>query len=169
MENLAKENRIDWIDMAKGYGMLFVIWAHLDSGVISSWMYTFHLPLFFFLSGYTFRTTDTFECFVKKKIKRMLIPYLWLGVGIIVFSVLLSLKNNTFSVGYVGGLFLQLLLQKRAWTLWFLACLLVVNFFFYLMHRFIKSEVILIIIAIIFPVIGACYYKAGGGTYSMEF
>jgi uncharacterized membrane protein YcfT len=39
--------RIDWIDIAKGYGILLVILGHLDVGKIGTWIYTFHMPLFF--------------------------------------------------------------------------------------------------------------------------
>ena len=42
------KNRIDWIDMAKGYGMLAVIIAHICTGPLHAWIYTFHMPLFFF-------------------------------------------------------------------------------------------------------------------------
>lgn len=39
--------RIGWVDIAKGYGILFVIFAHLGVGYIGTWIYTFHMPLFF--------------------------------------------------------------------------------------------------------------------------
>ena len=49
------KKRVDWIDMARGYGMLFVIAAHCSIGILGKWMYTFHLPLFFMLSGFLAR------------------------------------------------------------------------------------------------------------------
>ena len=50
-ENLKIQSRISWIDIAKGYGILFVIFAHLGMGMIKGWIYTFHMPLFFFYLG----------------------------------------------------------------------------------------------------------------------
>lgn len=51
LTNECKENsinrqtdRIAWIDIAKGYGILFVIFAHLDVGILGTWIYTFHMP-----------------------------------------------------------------------------------------------------------------------------
>lgn len=45
------EKRVEWIDMAKGIGLLFVFLGHLKTPFLATWIYTFHMPLFFFLSG----------------------------------------------------------------------------------------------------------------------
>lgn len=78
------------IDAAKGLGILFVIVGHVmspvmgDNGVLNmmyTLMYTFHMPLFFFLSGLTSRKLIGGRHFVDKlllmrqKAKRLLIPY----------------------------------------------------------------------------------------------
>lgn len=48
------------IDAIKGYGMLLVIAGHMNYAIIGntffSLLYSFHMPLFFFLSGYLFKT-----------------------------------------------------------------------------------------------------------------
>ena len=80
------KKRIDWIDMAKGYGMLFVIMAHCDVGVLGLWMYTFHLPLFFMLSGYTFSHKENVKDFLLKKCRTMLVPYFLLGIPMILYE-----------------------------------------------------------------------------------
>lgn len=51
---------------------------------IVGWIYTFHMPLFFFISGYWFECTNKnnkYECvhIVKAKALRLLIPYLFLS------------------------------------------------------------------------------------------
>lgn len=57
--------RIVWIDYAKGIGIFLVVFGHVLRGLVSSsilqtstleqsvdqWIYAFHMPLFFFLSG----------------------------------------------------------------------------------------------------------------------
>lgn len=63
------KERISWIDMAKGYGTLLVIYAHLGVDSLWSWMYSFHLPLFFFLSGYVFHGQKRFSDFIRKNAK----------------------------------------------------------------------------------------------------
>lgn len=54
--------------------------------VIHSWIYSFHMPLFFMVSGYLFSLTNIdfksidYAAFMKKKVIRLLIPYFALGV-----------------------------------------------------------------------------------------
>lgn len=63
------------IDIAKGIGILLVIIGH---GAIPSWskdaIFSFHMPLFFILSGYFFRD-ETPLVRMRKDAKRLLLPY----------------------------------------------------------------------------------------------
>ena len=48
------KNRIDYIDAARGIAMLLVILGHCcssNTGVVNRTVLSFHMPLFFFLSG----------------------------------------------------------------------------------------------------------------------
>ncbi len=61
----AKANRVTWVDLARGVGIILVVIGHASGGVIDSplgshaialrWIfltiYTFHMPLFFILAG----------------------------------------------------------------------------------------------------------------------
>ena len=76
MENnaLKSKNRIDWIDLAKGIGMILVVVAHTvcifmpgeTEILVRGLIYSFHMPLFFILSAYTYRSSDSGEAFLKK-------------------------------------------------------------------------------------------------------
>lgn len=40
--------RIKWIDIAKGLGIYFIVFGHISpSSAISKYIYSFHVPLFF--------------------------------------------------------------------------------------------------------------------------
>ena len=72
-------NRYEYIDIAKGIGILLVVWAHiLLVGWTHRFIYAFHMPLFFFISGYLFKSDkyNSFKDFFKKRFKRLIIPYL---------------------------------------------------------------------------------------------
>jgi len=48
--------RYDYIDIAKGLGILMVVWAHIMiTGWTHQFIYAFHMPLFFLLSGMLFK------------------------------------------------------------------------------------------------------------------
>ena len=46
---MKKGGRIETIDIAKGLGILFVVWSHAK-GPFTPYMYQFHMPLFFLIS-----------------------------------------------------------------------------------------------------------------------
>ena len=49
--------RIAWIDMAKAIAILLMVIGHEASGNIYTWIFSFHMPLFFILSGYGRRSS----------------------------------------------------------------------------------------------------------------
>lgn len=59
----AVRQRIDWIDTAKGLCMILVIVGHtLPYGnLMRNFIFSFHMPAFFFLTGYTARRPDTWQ------------------------------------------------------------------------------------------------------------
>lgn len=75
---MTKTNRIDWMDTAKGIGIFLVVWGHFyASDTLKIVIYGFHMPLFFFLSGYLYKERAmSFLAFVKKKSKQLLLPFL---------------------------------------------------------------------------------------------
>lgn len=67
------------IDISKGIGILLVLIGHSNFGqTLPTIIYTFHLPLFFFINGYLFHYSkykQSFSGFVSKKWKRLVIPF----------------------------------------------------------------------------------------------
>jgi fucose 4-O-acetylase-like acetyltransferase len=81
--------RIGFFDVARGIGILLVVLGHNDFGVISPFLdqfiYSFHVPLFFFLSGYFVNTAIPFLEFFKKRFHSVLKPY-WFTIFLIYFA-----------------------------------------------------------------------------------
>ena len=64
------KNRISYIDIAKGIGIFLVIWGHIIlSGPAYNIIYAFHMPLFFFLSGFVFSKNKFIFLVLKLQIK----------------------------------------------------------------------------------------------------
>ena len=160
--NSTTKKRIDWVDMAKGYGTIAVIFAHLAVGKIGVWLYTFHVPLFFFLSGYVFNENLKFNDFISKKGKGILIPYFTLGLPMIAFTFLQYLRNGLLNKATVIQLLKEFIFQERLWTLWFIACLFFVNIFFYFVCKFTKSDLLKFAFSVVLVCIGIYYYRCGG-------
>ena len=58
--------RLDWLDMAKGIGMILVVYGH-SYGPSNYYVYLFHMPLFFILSGFLFNREQRFGTYFYKK------------------------------------------------------------------------------------------------------
>lgn len=80
------KTRIEWIDVAKGIGIVLVSFGHLRNGdgqsvwlpsldTLISAIYLFHMPLFYFLGGLTFGMRGGFKAFLIRKAKTLLVPY----------------------------------------------------------------------------------------------
>ena len=162
MNTNANQARISWIDMAKGYGTILVILAHIGTGVGRLWIYTFHMPLFFFLSGYVFSTKYEFREFVKRKWKTIIVPYFCLGIPMVLYETFVT-RGEPKKLEVFLELMWDLLWQRRLWTLWYIACLFFLNLFFYLLVKKCNRERMLGVISAICPVIGLIYYGLGGG------
>ena len=44
-------NRLTYMDIAKGFGVLCVIAGHMGNETINRFVFSFHMPLFFIISG----------------------------------------------------------------------------------------------------------------------
>lgn len=157
--------RLSWLDMAKGYGMIAIILGHiLFRGPLRTWLYSFHIPLFFFLSGFVFHSDVPFGKFLKKKSKSLLLPYLYLGMPMLVFILAGHYFVGDFTAAdyrhYLTGFFFP----RRLWTLWFLTVLFFLNVMFYAAFRSIRSEVGRLLFALACTVLGLVYYRLGGGA-----
>ncbi len=145
--------RVEWIDVARGIGICLIVLGHvLPNCDIRKFLYGFHVPLFFFLSGATFRPGSSFAVFLKKKCKSLLIPY-WIVmfISILLFAWFgeyavntLNIQVNTFSWhGYLLGAVYGN--GKTGWLkanlpLWFLPCLFLVEVFLYWLDRGLFSR-----------------------------
>lgn len=89
---MTKSHRIEWVDIAKGIAIILMVMGH---EVKNQWIYTvifsFHMPLFFILSGYT---SSSVKSFSKLKVKLSnSFKRIWLLASLMV--VLLGLEYKT--------------------------------------------------------------------------
>lgn len=130
--------RVHWIDIAKGLGIILVCFGHIRNGSGESvWLpalnpainavYLFHMPLFFFLGGFTFSSKRPFTDFLKVKAKTLLIPYYVFSLYFLAkpIAVLLSpslsseLRTNQSYASNIGEQFYNILINGSGlWFLW---------------------------------------------------
>lgn len=134
------KNRIVWIDTARGLSIFLVVMGHTI--LPHSWLiyiYSFHMPFFFLLSGYTYfpEKYANFGNFLKRKSFSLLIPYLFFClVGLAYFIPFFKPSN-------LNETFFQMLwssnqLHAPFIPLWFLTCLFLTEIIFYFFQKYLK-------------------------------
>lgn len=79
--NLIREKvstRRDDIDMTKGIAIILMVLCHCGfHNVVTVWIYSFHMPLFFIVSGFLLheKSVRTIRANVQRKIRAIMIPY----------------------------------------------------------------------------------------------
>lgn len=71
-------NRLNVLDVAKGIGIILVVFAHVNyTHELLVFIYSFHMPLFFLISGMLFQKEKypKFGEFVKRRFKGLMVPY----------------------------------------------------------------------------------------------
>lgn len=70
--------RVQWVDWCKGIGILLVLLGHtLRTDVSLVYVYGFHMPLFFFLSGLVCNEKKyNWKSFLKSRFNTLIIPYI---------------------------------------------------------------------------------------------
>lgn len=76
----AVAKRVAYVDIAKGIGIILVVMGHNDFALISPFahklIYSFHMPMFFFMSGMFFKPDVPFFSFLRNRFNRVLKPFL---------------------------------------------------------------------------------------------
>ena len=120
-----KRNTI--IDVMKGIGMLLVIIGHCVyfGGFIHNWIFSFHMPLFFILSGLFFRESSL-PILLKKKTKSLLFPYvIFFIIGLLITLLIPAWRNKLSFSGIAIDIYLGNPGIVNVSSVWFLVCLFV--------------------------------------------
>lgn len=153
-----KLERVEFIDIFRGIGILMMIMGHIGfGGEFDYFIHAFHMPMFFFISGYFYKQKDiSIKKFIIQKSKTLLIPYItfglfhygiWCGINLI--------KDTPINLNPL----LHLLFENTnelpiAGALWFLTSLFFVDITYFIMKKFIKNEVIISIFIFIIAILG---------------
>ncbi|GEO70627.1 acyltransferase family protein [Levilactobacillus acidifarinae] len=154
--------RIQWIDIAKGLGILLVIYGHALGGIMNSHdqlatgvllkpyniIYGFHMPLFFFLSGIfaAHWVKRNVKLAMKQKVISLVFPYFFWTV--ITGSIMAVAQRVTNSGLGVKDILLSPIAPFSEY--WFLYVLFIVFLTFYFGERLIGNKALFIISLVFF-------------------
>lgn len=163
------KDRIYYIDYAKALGMLLIIAAHtfMWTNATSPVCYvacSFHVPIFFFISGLLFALfprEENFKTFLGKRTKALLIPYVCFSIFNAVQTLgVLKIQHNLTAERLHSEL-IELLITGNG-TVWFLVTLFLAEMIFYGFKKS-KSHVVMLSSAL---VLGLLAFVPWDGQYN---
>ncbi len=159
--NTKIKERIDWIDYAKALGVFLVIMGHTYKGYsVIGWIYSFHMPLFFFLSGITLKI-EQISCkeFLKKRVKSLLVPYALYSAVYIILEVFKGIFNG--NIGEIIKYFLRdafwIRGQQATIGLWFLPLLFLVEVLLMAVCKGVRNKNLRAVMVLFITALGFLY------------
>jgi len=142
-----KKIKLYWADSAKGIGVILVILGHLlyqsNLQVLNRVIYSFHMPLFFILSGYLQKGYFTPD-YILNKVRRLLVPFACFSViGIPIFGYDIIKNGGTAKDVIIDSLYLKGRISNN--PLWFLVVffeVLFINYICRLSTRSVKVQIV---------------------------
>lgn len=154
------------LDGAKGIGIALVVLGHILNRVIPSdhfmsiWINSFHLPMFFVVSGYLFGLKRIhmllLRQYLKKRIETLLYPYLTFSLFYaVIYLVIIGIRMNGIPIYETATLTVRIVSGWGIGTLWFLPTLFVAEFILWVLMRFQKPWV-RVALWILITALGGC-------------
>lgn len=161
-------NRDEAIDIAKGIAIICVIIGHLDgvNGILANAIYSFHMPLFFLVSGYLFKPSGNKESIIKN-FERLVKPYLLVCGLFFLWFLILGIKYHNLDVPtraiiqilFGSGLYQHSLIWPKIPTIgviWFLLALFWCKVAYNIVYSYKQRYLIAGLIAVVANLLG--YY-----------
>lgn len=149
-------NRIEFLDTAKGIGIILVVMGHVSTNnAINNWIYSFHMPLFFIISGYIVSKnikTISIKEFVSRKVKSMLTPYFIFSILTYLYWVIIERNIRGENISIIKP-FINIFTAQGGSdnyvfnvVMWFLPCLFVTEIIYYFINKNSNKRIIIMIL-----------------------
>lgn len=167
--------RKHYLDIAKGIGIILVVLGHCPQvyNPLKQWIYAFHMPLFFIVSGMVWNRTSHEnngyfnKIFLVNKVKRLIVPcYLW-GIIYMLINALIDKSFSFVNIAYLlYGSQSGFSHAGSLTSLWFLPCMFLAVCLFEAIQMTLSKKAqwtTLLLISIVSAAIGIFLPRISGG------
>ena len=168
---MSEKKRLDYFDMAKGIGIILVVIGHLQGKDIfalspyilpvCTWIFSFHMPLFFIISGmlihYKKDLDKDLPTLIKKRFRGIMIPYYCFSVCYISIVLYALFIEHSIMPGTLLVNLWYILSTYGMSVLWFLPTLFLGEVLFITISKKLdtKKSIMLLVILTILASLGA--------------
>lgn len=123
------QKRVEYLDILRGLGIIFIVIGHISyNDALLNWLYSFHVPLFFFAAGAVYKKRSVIRD-LKRRAMTVLVPYFSFGALEVIYWQLFERRFRPSDMGF-GKSVLGLLIGQYDYLdfnshLWFLPCFFV--------------------------------------------
>ena len=154
---MSNTNRVLWIDWCKGIGILLVLLGHtLRTDLSLVYIYGFHMPLFFFLSGLVCNEKKfNWNTFLRSRFNTLIIPYVVFYLLTWLYWLLVERSFRPIELEWWEPLLGMLYgaqwhgLMDHNGILWFLPCLFMTEVLFYAVSRLERLWIQFVVVALL--------------------
>lgn len=127
------------VDIAKGIGIILVVWAHTKMSYL---IFSFHMPLFFILSGFFVKNEPT-KSFLYKKFRTLFVPlcvfYVFSLLTKIPFQYIFKSSEDVIAKISDGRMFHLTAVDV---TLWYIVCLIEILCLYHIIEKYISRFIL---------------------------
>lgn len=143
-------NREIWIDVCRAIGILLVVLGHSGSP-FTVYIFGFHIPLFFILSGYLYKDSGDFRPYLLKIFRHYLLPYFVLCGIVLVIQCIRDAFNGQLGPDifklYIRDIIVSDCERLPCLPLWYLTALFMALLIMYFIHL-VRNEYVRFALAV---------------------
>ena len=129
------------MDVFRACGIILMVMGHIGFGDrFDKFIHAFHMPMFFFISGFFYKKSNiSIKAVIAKKSRTLIIPYFFFGI----FHYLISLKDGISIKPLLHVFTINTMGFPIAGALWFLTALFAADVIYAVLDKFNKKWLIL--------------------------
>ena len=144
-----KKERLEYLDMVKGFSIILVILGHIyfRGVLVSKYIYSFHIPIFFIVTGMLlkYKNESNIKRVIINRFKGIMIPYFIFDF----FNIIEYLCLNGFTYQNIRWNIIDTIVLYGRGPTWFLPCLFIAEVSFIIIRNVFKNDKINIIFCLI--------------------
>lgn len=128
-QSASSNSRIEYIDIAKGIAILCVMISHFCGGYGHQLLFSFEVPLFFFLSGFFLSSTKAPINTIKKRFRQLMIPFFSLAAVVCIVRLVTAWLHDRLLIDIALDIFIRTFAgsYKTMGAYWFLPALFIAS------------------------------------------
>ncbi len=159
---MTKKARVEWIDIVRLLGMIAIFCGHFGTagGRLHHFVFCYHVPLFFFVSGIFAGNLDglSFWEAVKKRFVQIMIPYMFFVVINMVVLMATSGDDLITHLKYLKQFIWGIRNHMPTASLWFFPCIFCTGVLFDTLRRVCRKDILIFVVSVLLYLISVTLF-----------